>query len=344
MGTSRFIYNKAIEYYSNTEIKNKLHWMKLYKDIISPSLPEWTNDVPYQVKKIAVKDAYITYSNAIKSFKKTKTISKLRFRSKKNSKQTIYIPKSAVKNNGIYHTLLGNIKYKENLPEILFDCRLTKYYNDYYLNTPINETIKISENQGRIVSIDPGVRTFATIFSEFISGKIGMEVQDRIFKLGLRCDSIISELTKSNSKRKKRLKFALNRLKMKIRSLVDELHNKTIRYLLNNFDYIIYPNFTPSNLVKKIKRKIRSKTVRNLLSLRFYEFSQKLIQKSKQEFKTVLRVSEAYTSKVASWSGEIVNNLGSRKEISSNGIKLDRDINGSRGIYLRSMVDTPLVS
>ena len=59
--------------------------------------------------------------------------------------------------------------------------------------------------------------------------------------------------------------------------------------------------------------------------------------------KTVLRVNEAYTSKTASWTGEIVK-IGSAKQITSQGITLDRDVNGARGIFLRALVDSPSLS
>ena len=56
----------------------------------------------------------------------------------------------------------------------------------------------------------------------------------------------------------------------------------------------------------------------------------------------MLDVCEAYTSKTVSWTGELVN-IGGRKVISSkvDGQKMDRDINGARGIFLRALVDKP---
>jgi putative transposase len=54
----------------------------------------------------------------------------------------------------------------------------------------------------------------------------------------------------------------------------------------------------------------------------------------------VLDVCEAYTSKTASWTGEI-KQIGGAKIIKSGGLVVDRDLNGARGIYLRVLVDTP---
>lgn len=46
--------------------------------------------------------------------------------------------------------------------------------------------------------------------------------------------------------------------------------------------------------------------------------------------------------KTASWTGEI-KNIGGSKTITSDGLTLDRDLNGARGIFLRATVDTPLL-
>ena len=53
-------------------------------------------------------------------------------------------------------------------------------------------------------------------------------------------------------------------------------------------------------------------------------------------------MNEAYTSRTCSWSGEIIGNLGGRRIVAgSDGTRVDRDINGARGIFLRALGDTP---
>ncbi|MDJ0532316.1 MAG: zinc ribbon domain-containing protein [Xenococcaceae cyanobacterium MO_207.B15] len=92
----------------------------------------------------------------------------------------------------------------------------------------------------------------------------------------------------------------------------------------------------------KKERKIRAKSVRQMLTLSHYRFKQFLFHKAFETGKTVLDVNEAYTSKTISWTGEIVHNLGGRKTIKdNNGVAMDRDLNGGRGILLRSLVDIP---
>ena len=127
-----------------------------------------------------------------------------------------------------------------------------------------------------------------------------------------------------------------------IRNLVDELHHQIARFLVDNFDIILLPTFETSQMTIKKGRKIRSKTVRQMLTFSHYRFKQFLKHKAFEAGKTVLDVNEAYTSKTVSWTGEIIHNLGGRKKIkSSDGQVMDRDLNGGRGIFLRSLVDIP---
>ncbi len=46
--------------------------------------------------------------------------------------------------------------------------------------------------------------------------------------------------------------------------------------------------------------------------------------------KTVVDCNEAYTAKTASWTGEI-GKIGGAKTITSQGVTVDRDLNGARG-------------
>ena len=90
-----------------------------------------------------------------------------------------------------------------------------------------------------------------------------------------------------------------------------------------------------------------------MLNWAHYRFELFLKHKAVEYNKVVVDVSEAYTSKTVSWSGEILNNLGGKKVVTGNdGFRLDRDLNGARGILIKSVVekfsttlgDTPSVS
>jgi putative transposase len=81
-----------------------------------------------------------------------------------------------------------------------------------------------------------------------------------------------------------------------------------------------------------------------MLTLRHYKFKHRLGYKAEQRRKLVIEANEAYTSKTVSWTGEINPKLGGSKIVrSSDGQRMDRDINGARGIFLRALGDTPIL-
>ncbi|NEO67251.1 MAG: helix-turn-helix domain-containing protein, partial [Moorea sp. SIO4G2] len=180
-GVSRYVFNKTVKILENSEVK--ANWLAIKTDILN-SLPEWCKTVPYQIKSIGIKDACTAVREAKKKYQKTGQINRVRFRSRKNPVQSCYIPKSAVSAKGIYHTKLGSVTFAESLPDNICDCRLTSTNGDYYLTVPHKTTKVKTENQGRVVALDPGVRTFLTFFSEKSVGKIGEGdwYCDRIFQ------------------------------------------------------------------------------------------------------------------------------------------------------------------
>jgi putative transposase len=338
-GVARYAYNQTIELLRDGVIK--ANW-KAIKGGILNSLPDWCKDTPYQIKSIAIKDACKAVSNAKLKFKKTGAVNRCSFKSRKDPKQSCYIPKSAVSEKGIYYTILGEVKYTETLPTEFGDCRLVCAYGDYYLTLPIQSLQLETENQGRIVALDPGIRTFLTYFSESSFGWLGNKANIKIQKLCFKLDSLCSAISKTTKQLKRRLKKAANRIRAKIQNLVSELHKKSAKFLVDNFDVILLPTFETSQMARKAKRRIRSKSVRQMLTLSHYQFKQFIKHKAFEHNKVVLDVNEAYTSRTVSWTGEMVK-IGGSKIIKSpsTGQTMDRDLNGARGIFLRALVDTP---
>lgn len=339
-GVSRFVFNKTVEYLQQPE--TKANWKAIKTNIIQ-SLPDWAKPVPYQIKSIAIKDACTAVSNAKKKYKQTGQVQRVKFRSRKDRSQSCYIPKSAITELGIYHTILGKIHYTESLPGKFGDSRLVFHHGCYYLTIPHEVPQVASDNQGRLVALDPGVRSFLTLFSPDSFGWIGNQDIGRIQRLCQHLDDLISRSSRIKSKAKQRHRKACDRLRQKIRNLIDELHHKVAKFLVENFDIILLPTFEVSEMVLKNSRKIRSKSVRQMLNWAHYRFKMFLKHKAFEYNKTVIDCCEAYTSKTVSWTGEIIHNLGGRKVIQSkiDNQKMNRDINGARGIFLRALVDTP---
>ena len=92
------------------------------------------------------------------------------------------------------------------------------------------------------------------------------------------------------------MRRAANRMRLRIENLVQELHRQTARFLVDNFDVILLPGFETSEMVERGRRRIRSKTVRNLLSLAHYRFKLFIRHKATEVGAIVLDVNEAYTT------------------------------------------------
>ena len=341
-GVARKFYNETLTIYKNGSEKT---WDKVYKDIAEQNKEhDYIKYVPYQIKKIAVNDYRKALSiNKIKAKRLGKPF-EMKFKSKKNPKQSCYIPKAAISSSGIYYTIAGKLKMKERAwfeNEDIKACRLTLEFGKWFIVIPKEIKITPIENQEGVVAIDPGVRTFATYFStEGYFGKLGQGAFDRILKLNLKIDKLISKLSKETDKYKKsNLKRSIFNIRFKIRNLIDELHWKTIKFFTSRFKVIIFPPFNVSEMVKKSKRKLPKKVVRAMNCFRFYEFKERLKLKCKENGVTFVESSEAFTSKTNSFTGELMENLGSKESFKFNNVSIDRDVNGARNILIRAMRD-----
>jgi putative transposase len=134
---------------------------------------------------------------------------------------------------------------------------------------------------------------------------------------------------------------AANRMRTKIKNLVNELHHKAALFMVKNFDVILLPTFETKQMTSKAGRKLQSKTVRSLLSFAHYRFKQFLKNKAVEYGKSIVDVCEAYTSKTHPQTGEIRNIGGAKVVKLLDGSVVDRDIVGARNILLRALVDKP---
>ena len=344
-GVERKVYNTCINHFNEKDIEFK-GWMKMSTLVLHSLTEGYIKSVPYQIKNKAVKDSYTSWMTNCKRTKKSGKPFELRYKSRKNPIQSCYIPKSAVSDSGIYHTISGKLKFseKEWLKNDICDCRLINDHGRWYLSVPQKIITTTTENQGGIVALDPWVRNFLTYFSEDGRfGWLGVHAFDRILRLNLKRDHLLSKLALTKDKRKKgKLKRTLNRTFHRVQDLVDELHWKCINYLVHNFSVIVFPPFEVKGMTKK-GRKLRKSVVRSMLSLRFFEFKEILKQKCKECGVLYIEQNESYTSKTNSFTGELMTNLGSKEWFVYDGIKVHRDLNGARNILIRAMRDSSAV-
>ena len=331
---------------------NSPHWRTLRPRILR-QLPNCYKSVPYQIKADAVREAWQAMRTAKRKAKQTSKKQELRYQSRRAPKQSLFIPTSAIRENGIYPTVLGDIAYAEPIPATFYkkrekgipkptnevrDSRLLCEDGSWYLCVTYNEpTHAPPEGRMQVVALDPGVRDFLTYFSENGFGWLGHQAINRIQRLCVYLDRLLSRTTTCTVRRKKRtMRRAANQIRRRVRHLVKELHCKIVHFLVSNFDVILLPSFDTSQMTLRGSRRIRKKSVRQMLTLSHYMFKQRLFDKAREFGKHVIIVNEAYTSKTISWTGEEKKNLGGAQIITAHdGTTMHRDLNGARGILIR---------
>lgn len=308
------------------------------RHLLQQEMP-WFKDIPAHILYGAMRDAERDYKLVIRNRSKGEAHKLPRCR--KRTQRSFFMLGNAVTPKGFYPRLLGQMRATESLPYHPADCRVVFEAGKFWLRYPEVKTITQSENQGRVVAVDPGVRTFATLYSPSGIGKIGHKAFGRIQRLAYHLDDLISRTTKEgNRQRKQRMRLAQARLRLRIRNLVDTLHYQTAGWLCRNFDVVVFPEGDFTNACAKAQRKIRSRAVRTLLGYAFARFRERLKFKAGLLGKQVVIVNEAYTSKTHNITGE-VRQIGGAKTITSKGIRIDRDVNGALGILLKALLAQP---
>ena len=328
-GASRFAYNKTVEYLRQPD--TKAQWKSIKTDLMH-DMPEWSKEVPYQIKSVAIRDCCQAVSAAKKKFKQTGKFNEVKFRSKKRGDNSLFIPQTAVSENGVYHTVLGKLKTAESLWKPVHDCRMVLQNGRYFVIVPIDVAVKRPENQRlSACALDCGVRTFQTVFSKELILKVGEHDFQRIFRYCYALDKLISRKKKERSNK---FNKAMQRIRWKVRDLIDEIHNKLALTLCRLFDVVYIPTFETHDMVSKLKHK----TSRAMLGWAHYRFKMKLKSKAEEYSCKVVDCTEEYTSKTCGNCGT-ENQIGGKEVWTCKhcGCAHDRDINGARNILLKQM-------
>lgn len=339
---TRHVYNATLQLLASTK-GTAPEWRDVAK-VIFKDLPESIRVAPFQVKKMAVKEAWDAWRRAKKRSMFSSGMQGVKFKSRKDPTQSCYIPKVSVKPGGLYPGLTGDgLRYSEPLPKNPCDSRLVLRQKRWYICVPFKVPVPKTKGEVRVVALDPGVRSFLTYYSEDSIGKIGDGDMTAIHKLCVYLDELLGRIADAPTRKRRRLQKAATKMRMRIRHLVDEVHHKAAKFLTDNFDIILLPHFEVQGMTARTRRRISRKTVLGMLNWAHFRFRQFLQHKARSKGKVVILVNEAYTSKTCSWSGHVIKNLGSRKVVRcpETGISLDRDVNGARGILLRAISEVP---
>ena len=182
-------------------------------------------------------------------------------------------------------------------------------------------------------SIDPGIKTFISVFSNNKCVKIGDNLRDTIIKYHRHIDRV----DKSDTKRpiiKEKVKRTYYK---KLTNIIDDLHWKTINYLTTNFNNILIGNLSTKGIIKtKTNNQLNVLDKITAQYMGLYKFKQRLAYKCLSKSIGYKEVDEAYTT-MACTRCAYKNNVGMKRHIKCAFCKLsiDRDFNGARNILLR---------
>lgn len=334
------------------------------RKLIKEPQPSWILDgYPSHLIDMAIREACKNMSTC----KNSKKIFNLKFKSKSDINytmnleasmvnQTIKPGASIVKQNNLFTNwelnnkyLFRNIKTSQHFMKNNLGSTITYHsvLKEYYLNVTY-KTDSTPTKINNICAIDPGIRTPLTVFSQNKIVNIGNNMKDKMLKVCKEIDIIQSRINSKEymdnsnigkytvtNQRKKRLRRAMHKKIQYLKNIKTEFHNKTIKYLCNNYSTIIFPPFETQEMASKLN----SKVARQMYNLSFYELRIRLRNKCDELHIKLLENPEAYTSMTCTNCGNLKCDLGSSKIYNCKKCKLtiDRDLNGARNILLKNI-------
>lgn len=295
---------------------------------------------PIHTLNKAVALACASFKSALSNFKNG-NIKTFKIRKIKSNKKSLLmdIEKSSFTKDGksFIKSVLGKqVLNKNNIDYVINnDCKI--HYNKdtkkFILLVP--EEVKISSNtkNNNYISIDPGLRTFLNCTTNNGYIEIGKNVKEQLKKEILRLDQI--NIIQKNKIKNRYLKITRNRIKNK----VNDMHWKIIDYLTNTYKMIIIGKWSTKSIISNDSSIFNGVNKRIIQNLSFYSFLEKLKYKCLTRNVDLKIVDEHYTSKMCSCCGNIKKDLKGNKiyNCTSCNISMDRDYNGSRNIFLKSI-------
>lgn len=328
----RYCFNQSIAYQKEN---GKMGKRKLRNIIMQSDLPEWVKETPCHIRQNAIFDAHQAYTAS----------QDCKFRNCHAPRQTIKFNNSNFSQGQWYPKLTKGLDFKTSEPiprKSINATQLVKTKSGEWFAVFLNETHPKRNKNDSIISLDPGVRSFLTGFDGQKFIEIGENDMVKINRLCSYLDDLMSRISQSFGHQKAKMRKASSRLRNRIRDLVDECQKQVANYLTKNYKVILLPTFETSEMTKKNKRKIRTKTARQMLTWSHYRFKQVLKNKAELSGCHVIDVTEEFTSKTCTKCGHVHQKLGGSKvfKCPECGHSLKRDFNGALGIMLKALSDT----
>ncbi len=307
MGTRRYVYNKSLDQINKKKIE--INFYKLRNELVTAknndNIEDWELETPKDIRAGAIRDLVKNHKTGFANLKNN-NIKKFTMQfCKKRDAPSIEIPKTSIKIKdrklSIFETyFIENKKDTKEKKEkdqtikiakkeklnftIDYDCRLQVKNHKWYLVIPTKVEIKTKEDKKSFCALDPGIRSFQTIYSEESVSQIKIN-KELIIKLQKKLDNFKSLRDKKTKKRNgkiiksKRLRRKVRKIYSRIDNLINDLHYKTISYLTDTYYHIILPSFESQKMASK-NNNFASKIInRDLLQLKHYSFKERLKEK-----------------------------------------------------------------
>ena len=336
MNTTRYVYNKTIDAIQNH--KHKINFYDLRNKLViakGNDLTDWELNTPKDIRAGAVKEVVDAYKVAFTNLKRN-NISKFNigYRSKKKHTDTITIPKTAIKSNGlefkIYPTYIKE-SFKCNSRsvfngEIKHDSKIVKQLGQFYLLIPMPCNKEITKTD-KIVAGDLGSRTFLTTYDS-----------DNVIEFNRRKELLNKLLSKIDSMKScKKRKLKISKTEHRLKNIVHDLHWKTANYLTNNYGTILMGILESQKCVKKSKNR---KLNRDMNVLRHYQFIEKLKYLCNAKHRKLVMVNEAFTSQTCPKCGQLTKTQEKIWHCNNCHLHMDRDVLGARNILMKGMLSS----
>jgi putative transposase len=329
MNNFRRDYNLAIE--KMKEMWKPSSGFKWFIRDSSSMYPDYISVVAEEAYRLAEKTRKAVIAKRVKGEKCDYS-----FKKKNAVKQSFICQK--LSKNGVFPSKLKAVYAEEFPQEAIGKQAIVSYENGrWFVSVQIKVKLAdyLSKNL-RVVALDPGVRKFISYYSADESGIMGSGLQEKLSFLQDKLDHLLSrrsKLKKNDAGLRRHLNKRINNLRWRMKNVVTDMQYRISDYLVKNFDLILLPTFRTKDMVAREGRKIRKKSVRNMLDMRHFSFQQILVWMSRKHGKHVVLVNEAYTSKTMP-DGSI-REINGAETIVFGDKKIDRDIHGARNILIR---------
>jgi putative transposase len=359
MGAARFTYNSCVTCARNNTCKlNKKTLRTTFVNNESTLVQEnpWLLETPYEIRDKAMCEFLASYFTS--RTKHGVGGYEMSYRKKKATTQTCYLRHRNYKDGCCYLRFwkkagVGPLQIRSgergkwdgkelsNDGFIVFR-RPNLWFIQRVFTKPRGET----QVGGRVASLDPGVRTFQTVYDPVRECMLELGGDGAVLKLFERCqrmDKVQSAASRQQTKHRARyhlLNRVLPRLRYKMKCAIEDIHRRSARLLCDNYDTILLPALPTSKLSVRATRRLRSKTVRSMLGWSHYAFRRRLVLKAEETGSRVVTVTEEFTSKTCGKCG-VVRPTFSGKVFkcadASCALCTDRDWNGARNILLKTL-------